>query len=220
MQKRRAQGLCFNCNERFTPGHKCQAPQLMLLEGCIQEDETPEEMGGVNTTREISEIEEDDNGKEPEITLHALTGWIVPRTMRIKAIIGAHEVVALIDSGSTHNFISDRVAETLRLPVKPTTPFTVRVANGERLSCKGKYEKLTVNLQGNEFHLDFFSVPLNGLDMVLGIQWLETLGSVVCDWKKRTMDFIWEQQPKKLQGIKIPPIQDTTLQGFTKDFRQ
>ncbi|WKA00247.1 hypothetical protein VitviT2T_018626 [Vitis vinifera] len=220
MQKRRAQGLCFNCNERFTPGHKCQAPQLMLLEGCIQEDETPEEMGGVNTTREISEIQEDDNGKEPEITLHALTGWIVPRTMRIKAIIGAHEVVALIDSGSTHNFISDRVAETLRLPVKPTTPFTVRVANGERLSCKGKYEKLTVNLQGNEFHLDFFSVPLNGLDMVLGIQWLETLGSVVCDWKKRTMDFIWEQQPKKLQGIEIPPIQDTTLQGFTKDFRQ
>ena len=120
-------------------------------------------------------------------------------------------MVALIDSGSTHNFISDRVAETLRLPVKPTTPFTVRVAHGERLSCKGKYEKLTVNLQGNEFHLDFFSVPLNGLDMVLGIQWLETLGSVVCDWKKRTMDFIWEQQPKKLQGIKIPPIQDTTL---------
>ena len=81
MQKRRAQGLCFNCNERFTPGHKCQAPQLMLLEGCIQEDETPEEMGGVNTTREISEIEEDDNGKELEITLHALTRWIVPRTM-------------------------------------------------------------------------------------------------------------------------------------------
>lgn len=56
--------------------------------------------------------------------------------------------------------------------------------------------------------------------MVLGIQWLETLGSVVCDWKKQTMDFIWEQQPKKLQGIEIPPIQDTTLQGFTKDFRQ
>ncbi|KAL6350705.1 hypothetical protein AAG906_028162 [Vitis piasezkii] len=141
------------------------------LRASVPEDETPEEMGGVNTTREISEIEEDDNGKEPEITLHALTGWSVPRTMRIKAIIGAHEVVALIDSGSTHNFISDRVAETLRLPVKPTTPFTVRVANGERLSCKGKYEKLTVKLQ-------------------------------------------------ETPGIEIPPIQDTTLQGFTKEFRQ
>lgn len=55
-------------------------------------------------------------------------------------------VVSLIDNGSTHNFISDLVAETLCLPVKPTLPFTVRVANGEILSCKGKYEKLMVNL--------------------------------------------------------------------------
>ncbi|KAJ0053781.1 hypothetical protein Pint_00560 [Pistacia integerrima] len=141
----------------------------MILEGCIQEDEALKEIGGINMAREIPE-----------------------------AIIGAHEVVALIDSGSTHNFISDRVAEMLHLPMKPTESFTVRIANGERLSFKGKYEKLLVDLQGNEFQLDFFSLPLTGLDMVLGIQWLETLGSVVCDWKKLTMDFIWEQQPKKL----------------------
>ena len=32
MQHRRALGLCFNCNERFTAGHKCQGPQLLLLE--------------------------------------------------------------------------------------------------------------------------------------------------------------------------------------------
>ena len=25
-------GLCFNCNDKFTPGHKCQGSQLMLLE--------------------------------------------------------------------------------------------------------------------------------------------------------------------------------------------
>ena len=33
MQKRRAQGLCFNCNDRFTAGHKCNKPHLLLLEG-------------------------------------------------------------------------------------------------------------------------------------------------------------------------------------------
>ena len=32
MQKRRAQGLCFNCDEKFTPGHRCRGPQLLLLE--------------------------------------------------------------------------------------------------------------------------------------------------------------------------------------------
>lgn len=33
MQKGRAQGLCFSCNERFTPGHKCHVPRLFLIEG-------------------------------------------------------------------------------------------------------------------------------------------------------------------------------------------
>jgi hypothetical protein len=43
MQKRRSQGLCFNCDEKFTPGHKCQRPRLLLLEGDeethLQDDE-------------------------------------------------------------------------------------------------------------------------------------------------------------------------------------
>lgn len=31
MQRRRAQGLCFNCNEKLTMGHKCQGLQLLLF---------------------------------------------------------------------------------------------------------------------------------------------------------------------------------------------
>ena len=33
MQRKRAQGLCFHYNEQFTAGHRCQRPQLLLLEG-------------------------------------------------------------------------------------------------------------------------------------------------------------------------------------------
>jgi hypothetical protein len=57
---------------------------------------------------------------EPEITLHALTGWVAPKTMRITARIGSNDVMALIDRGSTHNFISERLANALRIPVVPT----------------------------------------------------------------------------------------------------
>lgn len=66
--------------------------------------------------------------------------------MRIAARIGAHNVIVLIDSESTHNFISERMANLLRLPVVPTETFTVRVANGENLICQGRFEEVQINL--------------------------------------------------------------------------
>jgi len=62
---------------------------------------------------------------EPEITLHALTGWTAPKTMRVTTKTGSHAIFTLIDSGSTHNFISERMANLLRLPVVSTKAFTV-----------------------------------------------------------------------------------------------
>jgi hypothetical protein len=31
MQERRAQGLCYNCDEKFVPGHKCYSRCFLLL---------------------------------------------------------------------------------------------------------------------------------------------------------------------------------------------
>lgn len=190
MQKRRAQGLCFNCDDKFVLGHKCKGPQLLLLEGNPDDEE-----------------EQDD----PEISLHALTGWSAARTMRIIAKVGSHELVVLIDSGSTHNFINEKIAELLQLPAVPTEPFNVKVANGAPLKCQGRFENVRVWLQGIPFTLTLYSVPLIGLDMVLGIHWLEQLGTIMCDWRRMTMDFIWEGQPHQLEGMDSKPIQPTAL---------
>ncbi|GJY17523.1 putative mitochondrial protein [Tanacetum coccineum] len=37
MQKKRAQGLCFNCNEKFCVGYKCKGPQLLVMECALDE---------------------------------------------------------------------------------------------------------------------------------------------------------------------------------------
>ncbi|KAA8524548.1 hypothetical protein F0562_010971 [Nyssa sinensis] len=153
---------------------------------------------------------------EPEITLHALTRWTAPKTMRLAARIGFHDVIVLIDSGSTHNFISERMANLLRLPVVPTEAFTVRVASGTNLRCQGRFEDVKVDLQGTIFSLTLYSLPLTGLDVVLGIQWLELLGSVVCDWKRLTMEFSWENQPKKLIGIDGQDIHTASAKELSK----
>ncbi|KAK9011974.1 hypothetical protein V6N11_040045 [Hibiscus sabdariffa] len=83
----------------------------------------------------------------PEISLHALLDWSSYKTMRVLAKSGAHMIVVFIDSGSTHNFISNKMATMLQLTVIPTKSFNVKVANGEPLQCHGRFENVPNHLQ-------------------------------------------------------------------------
>ena len=116
MQRKRAQGLCFNCNECFTAGHRCQKPQLLLLEGHAGNvycgDGTDQQVLEDDHGGEAAEVQEHE--PKPEISLHSLTGWTTSKTMRVTAKMGCHEVMVLIDNRLTHNFISNRLANLWR----------------------------------------------------------------------------------------------------------
>jgi hypothetical protein len=51
----------------------------------------------------------------PEISLHAITKSLHPKTMRVLGWIGGQKVVVLIDSGSTHNFVDTLVCKRAHL---------------------------------------------------------------------------------------------------------
>ncbi|KAJ0041050.1 hypothetical protein Pint_26952 [Pistacia integerrima] len=142
--------------------------------------------------------------------------WTTSKTVRVAAKVGQHDIKVLIDSGSTHK----KIANLLQLPVVPTEPFDVRVANGSPLKCKGRFDHVQILLQCIPFSLTFYSLPLTGLDLVLGLQWLEQLGTVVCNWKKMTMEFQWHNQFQMLQGINTRPIQAASLRVISKEVRQ
>ena len=64
---------------------------------------------------------------------HALMRWSTSNKMRVKAQIGDHILMALIDNGSTHNFMSTKVAKKLQLSAIPTTTFLVHIDDGNQL---------------------------------------------------------------------------------------
>jgi hypothetical protein len=216
MQKRREKGLCFSCNEKFTPGHRCQKPQAFLLEAFSME-------GGLDDVGdpivEVAEEQTSAGEEEPLISLHAIAGCNGPKTMRIKAVIGKRTLVILIDSGSTHNFVDQKIAHSLQLAVKPVEEFVVKVANGERLRCRERYENVLITIQGFQFSTTLYSLPLHGLDAVLGIQWLENLGPVLCDWKKMTMNFQWNDQPIKLAAQAVVPTHEILIQALDREMQ-
>ncbi|KAJ0048459.1 hypothetical protein Pint_15579 [Pistacia integerrima] len=84
------------------------------------------------------EIEGKDAKQSPEISLHAMAGSEGPKTMRIWGGLMGQSVVALIDSGSTHNFISSQTAQRINFHPNSNGRLEVMAASGEKLSCPGK----------------------------------------------------------------------------------
>ncbi|EOA22243.1 hypothetical protein CARUB_v10002829mg, partial [Capsella rubella] len=50
--------------------------------------------------------------------------------------------------------------------------------------------------------------PLQGCDMVLGVQWLKTLGTIAWEFKKLEMGFMWQNKRVILYGIKNGSFRD------------
>ncbi|WVZ58041.1 hypothetical protein U9M48_008353 [Paspalum notatum var. saurae] len=117
------------------------------------------------------------------------------RHCRLLVVLGATTVAALIDSGSTHNFISESAAAKTGLAFAPWAGMRVAVANGEHLPCVGVIQQASFSVHSAPFTTDIFVLPLAGFDMVLGTQWLATLGPILWDFSNLTMVF-WRHNGK------------------------
>jgi hypothetical protein len=125
----------------------------------------------------------------PAFSLRAVTGMPICDTMQVRVVVGAVTLTALLDTGSTHNFIAESAARTTGLAVCARPRLTATVANGERISCPGVIRNAPISIAEEEFTIDLYVLPLAGYDLVLGTQWLVTLGPIVWDFQSRTMAF-------------------------------
>lgn len=60
-------------------------------------------------------------------------------------------------------------------------------------------------------------LELGGMDMVLGVAWLSTLGNVIMDWKAMTMQFSYENELVKLQGQGSKVVRQCYLNSYLED---
>ena len=95
----------------------------------------------------------------------------------------------MIDSGSTHNFINYKMAKQLNFFVYPALEFQVMVADGKTINCSGKCH--SINLTMGEYLLDssMISIQMGGADVVLGVQWLQSLGTMTFNFSGTFLEF-------------------------------
>jgi hypothetical protein len=202
MAKRQLKGLCYNCDDKYFLGHKCKEQNLFMA---ISEDISEEDVETpfVSKSPESTDITPTSDPPEVElfISLNALTGFSTPQTLKLIGYIKHRKVIILVDSGSTHNFIHRHIAQETHCYIHAVNNFQIKIANGGSMKCGGHCEN--VHLQIGDYHLKshMFSIDMGGCDIVLGANWLRTLGPILMDFKDLTMQFDQEGHQYKFQGI-------------------
>ncbi|XP_061968341.1 uncharacterized protein LOC133691764 [Populus nigra] len=192
-RERREKGLCFYCDEKFKPGHRCERPQLFMIE----------DSSNTSLEEEITDTEDIINSEDmPKISFHAIAGAEHPQTLRVLGQLGNKKVTVLIDGGSTHNFIDQVVVTKFGIPINRSQRFQVMVANREKITCTGQCQSLTLIIQGIAITANYYVLPVTACQVVLGVQWLETLGPIEMDFKKLTMSYKTHGEKHTFYGLK------------------
>lgn len=95
----------------------------MLEEEEWAADKEEDELNEVDVQQESLEAMED----TPEISLHAITEAPNPRTRRLVGRIGKSEVVILVDTSNTHNFLDSTMIERNQMPILQTKRVKVKL---------------------------------------------------------------------------------------------
>ncbi|XP_038972943.1 uncharacterized protein LOC120104998 [Phoenix dactylifera] len=107
--------------------------------------------------------------------------------------------------GSTHNFLDERLVKQIGLIAEPTLGFDVALGDGAMLRAEGICRGITLTILGSQFKLDLYPLALRGADLVLGTQWLQSLGPVTFDFAEMWVTFRRGGRRVRLDGIRPSP---------------
>ncbi|RZS13089.1 hypothetical protein BHM03_00044621 [Ensete ventricosum] len=155
------------------------------------------------------EPKEKDTPQSATRTIPTLAGYTNLQKLKIKGFLRQQPVIILINARSTRNFMSSKVATHLMLQKGDYNGFEVNVANGQIMKCNQKCPWVKLILQEQDIVADFFLLPLDGFDIVLGIDWLSMIGDIFWNILKLTMKFFRKGKQVILRGS---PATTTTIQ--------
>ena len=72
------------------------------------------------------------------------------------------------------------------------------VENGGTINFSGKFHNIKITMGEYVFNSPMISIPMGGADVVLGVQWLQYLGTIAFNFKEHFLQtflkFFWEER--------------------------
>lgn len=108
----RRRSICFKCQGKWFHGHECPNKELQVL--TILNDFVAEVLQEHRKKEEMDEVSE---SQLMTLSFSSFMGISSLTTIKMKGQICRGDVLIMLDSGATHNFITPNVASKLKLPV-------------------------------------------------------------------------------------------------------
>jgi hypothetical protein len=112
-----------------------------------------------------------------------------------RGVTGAESLV-LIDGGASHNFIDSALLQRRHIPIVEFEGFRVEVAGECTMPCDRYIPRMKLTLGRHDLAQDFYVMDLLDTNIILGVQWLSTLGPITTNYKTMEMSFIEENGKK------------------------
>ena len=100
---RRDKGLCYHCDDKWIVGHRCRSRLHLLIADEDDKDIVPPHQA--TSIAPDSPHPPQATLDVPQISLNSLSGMPASETFRIHGTIARHQVIILVNGGSTHDFI-------------------------------------------------------------------------------------------------------------------
>ncbi|TYK02775.1 Transposon Ty3-I Gag-Pol polyprotein [Cucumis melo var. makuwa] len=191
------------CNEKYLADHKCKMEHRELRMFIVANDKEEFEIveGKEVEKGELNKLEvKGDTTTFVELSINSVVSLNDPSTMKVRGKLQDEDVIILIDCGATHNFVSEKLVKKLLIPIKEIAHYGVILGSGAAVQGKGICEKLEIRMKNWIVKEDFLPLELSGVDIILGMQWLHSLGVTTVDWKNLLLTFSVEGKSIKIQG--------------------
>jgi hypothetical protein len=204
-----AKGLCRKCGDKWHKGHKCaDSVQLNVLQEIwdLVQPDSPKD----SADTDIAAIEH----IFMAISEAAMAGTEAPRTLKIKGGLQNMEILVLIDSGSSHSFVSQQVVAVVSGVTATASPVTVRVADGSVIQAKAEILQAEWFLQGYSFHSDLRVLKLQSFDMIIDMDWLERFSPMQIHWAEKWLIIPYKGSFVTLHGLLHEELQYAMVELF------
>lgn len=138
--------------------------------------------------------------------------------MKLRALVKNKVMLILVDSGSSHSFVSQAFLQTVGIQSSSTQAMQVRLANGEVMVTDHCVKDMEWWVEGSTLKADMKVLELGVYDAILGYDWLSALSPMVCHWKDKTLEFEENGKTIKLSGIrsKVKKVQTVSIDKVFK----